>query len=174
MFLVLLLSGIPFSSASSQEPLRPDSLLNWLKIIKLEGYDLISACDQNGFYFAVKVDADGDILFADYEHTRDPLNRRNPRGFSRSVTDEDGKELFDWDSKKRSPESKEVEYSSEKRLGPAKVSRSVTVAYSTGRIYPLIDRSSKRIRIRYLEELDEGKSKVLFDHWIVMPNKVAK
>ena len=168
IFLALLMVSLSTSSSFGQESLQPDSLLNWLKIIDSEGFKLISACDQNGFYFAVKSDADGDIVFAKYEHEENP-NATNPRSFSLQIKDENGEDLLDWDSKKKNPDSKEITYSGKKQIGPAKLYKSITITYSLGSIYPLKNRSGKGFKIQYAEKLGEDRTNVLFEQWIAKP-----
>ena len=166
----LLIVVIPFHALHGQdEALKPDSLLNWLRIIDLEGYETLSAYNQNGYYFSVRVDADGDVLFAYYEHSTDPKNQRNSRSFSTRITDEKGKNLYDGNSNKKNPKATEIEYSTKKNVGPIKVANSITVAFTRGSIYPLKNHTAKRLKVQYIEKLDEGQKRILLDQWIVMP-----
>ena len=167
--LLLLIVTLPTGVSFGQESLKPDSLLNWLKIIDLQDHKLISASDENGFFFAVKLDPDGDVLFANYEHSDGTRLEKNPRSFSLRIANENDEDLYDSDSDKRSPDSRQIEYSAEKRVGVVKESGSVTVAYSLGTIYPLNSRSEKRIKIQYKEKLDDDRTELLFEQWIEIP-----
>ena len=165
--LSVLLVCLACATAQAQDPIVPDSLLNWLRLIEQDDFQTLNAADQNGFYFAVKIDEDGDILFASHEHRE---NAKSERLFSTRVQTLEGDELFDSDSKKRNPESIKVTYKSELR-GIVKVRSSITVAYSPGMIYPLKKRDQKSIRVQYVEDLGDNKKNVLFNHVVILPQK---
>ena len=153
-------------TSTASDPLSPDSLLNWLRIIDLKNFKLLHAADYNGTFFAVKIDGDGDILFCRYEHSGDRDRGKDARGFILSVVDLQGNELHHFDSKKRSPPSKKITYTKNLQLGPIQTKSSVTIAYLAGTIYPLRKHDVPKVRVRYFETMENGRKKVLFDQRI--------
>ena len=152
---------------SAQEPLLPFPLLNWLRILDDDDYRLLSAVDQTNFYFSVRVDSDGDILFS----TQDNLivSRRNPRSFTLKITDLDGNDLHDSKSKKSNPKAIEIAHTAHSKTGVVETSESKTISYPAGVIYPLVQHESGRIRVRYIENVEGGKTTELFNQIITLP-----
>ncbi len=167
IFLTLLTLCSTVRTTAASEPLYPDSLLNWLRIIDSDDLTLLCASNQHGFYFAVKLDSDGDIVFCHFNHSNEPID--NPRQFSLVVRDADGNDLHDIDSNKRSPSTVKIEYSEDSHFGPIKTSSSATIAYSRGVTYPLRTHNHKVIRICYVEILRDGTKKILFDQVMHLP-----
>ena len=162
---------IPFPVVN---PKPPDTLFNWLNIIDLKDYRLLSAIDQNGYFFAVKLDADRDIVFCHFENS-DSTARPNDGGSYRvSIEDLDGKNQIDHGERKQFPPSFEVTFTGESKVGPLKISQAISVIYLTGRAYRLKNRNIDRVRVRFLEELP-GKAEVaLFDQIVEVPRQQAK
>jgi hypothetical protein len=131
---------------------------------------LVYAGDVDGYYFAVKIDKDGDLLFCDYDH--DKAARNNSRAFSIDVFDSKGKSLHDISSKKKSPDSAEITYRREAAVGPLATSSKVTVAYPRGVLLPLKRRDEPVVTVEYVETTG-GKRRVLLSQRIPMPKKAA-
>jgi len=163
--LLTLYSTVPATATS--EPLYPDSLLNWLRIIESNDFTLLSASSQHGYYLAVKMDANGGILFCDYEHSS--RSRNNPRNFSLAIRDAEGNDLHDFDSKKKSPDAVDITYPKSSRVSLGRTSSSVTIAYSAGVLYPLRKHNHTAVRIQYIETLKDGTMKMLFDQLVPLP-----
>lgn len=170
---LMLLAVVTASSNSlaGAPPLRPDTLLNWLRIIDIPNARLIYAADTNGYYFAVKVDQDGDILFCEYGHAVE--NRADVRSFSLDVLDSDGESLHDLDCRKKSPDTVEIEYRKESALAPADTYSSTTVAYSRGTVIPLRRHGDSAVVIKYVDTTGE-KRVVLLSQRIALPQTEAE
>lgn len=158
------------SALLAGEPIRPDSLLNWLRLIELKEYKLLHASDENSHYFAVKVDADGDVLFCNLEHDGDLGGK--PRGYSLRIEDENGHDLHDNNSKKQSPETIVVEFPLKGGGGTS------TFRYLRGRIYPLQEPRTRKIRVTYRtfrvaekdEDVNDDMERLIFDRVIELPD----
>ena len=163
----MVIVGSSAQSLSAQESLIPVSLLNWLRILDDDDYRLLAAVDQNDFYFSVRVDSDGDILFA----TQDNLivSRRNPRSFTLEITDLDGNDLHDTKSKKENPKEREIVYPTRSKTGVVQTNKSTTLSYPAGVIYPLIQHETEWIRVRYIENVQDGKTIELFSQIVTLP-----
>ncbi len=162
-FIPLMLLAVLSTStvtAAQDAPLKPDSLLNWLRIIDVPNTRLLFAADTNGFYFAVKVDADRDILFCNFEHP--PRNPATERSFSLEVLDTKGRSLHDFDDKKESPDTVILKYEFESPPGY------VTVAYSRGFVFPLRKHDDPEVIVSYVETTG-GKDRVLLSQRIQLP-----
>ena len=152
----------------SHQELWPDSLLNWLRIIDIEGYKLLQAVDQNGYYFAVKQDADGDVVFCQYRHTSEVVASTD--SVVLRVSTLKGEDLFDWGSKKMlALSSAKIEYSTQVQVGPVSGCSSVTVAYLRGICYPLIEHRVAEVRVSYTRGGEE--SEILFDQVVELVTK---
>lgn len=143
-------------------PLRPDCLANWLRIIEVPDFRLIAAFDQKGHYFAIKQDADGDLLFCKHEYRLD--GDRNPRSFDLTVTDAKGDNLLHARTSKRNPESVKIMYQGK--------ADGVTYAilYPAGTILPLREHKLQQVGVRYAELLDDGSQKVYLEQTIQLNN----
>lgn len=156
-FLVcLVILACHAQSVIGQNTMHPFSLLNWLKILDDDDYKLISAVDQNNFYFSVRVDAEGDILFASQDNLI--VSRARPRSLTLRITDLEGNELRDLNSRKPSPIAKEIVYSDNS-----------TVSHSAGTLYPLIDHTNDSIRVQFIETLEDNRSIELFNQVVKLP-----
>lgn len=154
------------AKADASAPLSPNTLLNWLKIIDDDLYQLLHAVDQRGCFFAVKRDKDGDILFCHYNHklVDTPhlrmLEITNPANNQRIMTPS---------STKPSPKPVEIVYSSSKKIGQVKVEKVVPVLYAKGRMVTLTEHQLPAIHIVYKDTNDKGKVDILFDEVIEFP-----
>jgi hypothetical protein len=112
-------------------PLSPDTMLHWLQIIDSDEYRLLQAVDQNGYYFAVKQDKDGDIVFCDYWYG--PEKEKTGKSFELVVSNLKKEDLYDWDSKKSpATPTATISYTSSKKRGAVTLRSSVTIAYPRG------------------------------------------
>lgn len=166
--LALLLAGY---APAEDEPLQPDTLMNWLRIIELSDTKLLYAGDVNEYYFAVKIDKEGDLLFCKHEHGPQP--ERNPREFATKVLAEDGSPLESAAPFKQPPKSIELTYRSSSKFGPLATSSSVSIAYSRGVFLQLPKHKEKFVVVRF-QEIVDGKPVTLLEQRIQMPSKSAR
>ena len=147
------------SNVSASEPLYPNSLLNWLRIIDSDEFDLVLATDQHGYYFAIKRDSDGDVLFCKFDHS----NKDNIRESSWSVRGPNGETVLDTDSAKKSPDGITITY----KNASGGVVR--TIIYDAGLLFPIRKHEHKGVRIIFSGHLMNGSKKVLFDEFVLLP-----
>lgn len=79
--------------AADPTPLRPDSLLNWLRIIELDGNRLIYATETDESFFAVSRDREGDLFVAHYAKVALPENAKRKVSVTDPTT---GKSVADY------------------------------------------------------------------------------
>ena len=159
IFLTLLVLPSAPPTAAASEPVADDSLLGWLRIIDSDTFTLLCASNQHGYYFAVKIDSDGDILFCKHKHREGSTN--NAR-FVLTVEDKHNNDLHDIDSQKESPDSVRIAHH-------VNESSSVTIAYPAGVIYPLREHDHTTLRVRYTENRNDGRKVTLFDQFVYLP-----
>jgi hypothetical protein len=150
--ILLLASGSP---VIAQDSALPESLVEWLNVIDTEGYRTLAATDQNGFYFAVLLGEQGEFIFSSFPH-----ETNKTRSFTTIVETVDGTNLQDL----KSPPP----------LPPAikRKSKDGTGFYgSIGFPVRLREHNETKLRVRYVEELDNKPDRELYNQVIVLPLK---
>src|SRR5579871_1678296 len=158
--------------ATEPQPPEPDSLLSWLRIIDIKGYRLLHASDQNGFYFAVKVDSDGDILFCHHEQSK-PATAAGTSTI-RIADPKSDADLQDPKSKKTGPEPVTITYVREIPDGVVRIQTATNVTFPTGSLYPLNNREIGAVHITWTREDEHHEKKVLFYQLVQLPHSTGK
>ena len=154
-FVIAVLFSCACSPLIAQDSAFPKSLVDWLNIIDVDGYRTLTASDQNGFYFAVKLGDQGEFLFSAFSHETNPT-----RSFTTSVETVDGTNLQDVDA----PPSFAPAIKREFEDGS-------TFCGSAGFPVRLRGHNETKIRVRYVEQLDNQPDREIFNQVIVLPCK---
>lgn len=154
-FVIAVLFCFACSPLSAQESAFPKSLVDWLNIIDVDGYRAVTASDQNGFYFAVKLGEQGEFLFSAFPH-----ETNQTRSFTTFVETVDGTNLQDVDSPPPIPPAIKREFKD-----------GSTFYGSAGFPVRLREHNETKIRVRYVEELDNEPDREVFNQVIVLPRK---
>ena len=154
-FLIAILFLACCPPVIAQDSAYPKSLVEWLNVIDTEGYRTLAATDQNGFYFAVLLGEQGEFIFSTFPHETNKI-----RSFTTIVETVDGTNLQDL----KSPPP----------LPPAikRKSKDGTGFYGAiGFPVRLREHNETKLRVRYVEELDNEPDRELYDQVIVLPLK---
>lgn len=154
-FLIAMLFAACCPPVIAQDSAYPKSLVEWLNIIDVEGYRTLAATDQNGFYFAVMLGDQGEFLFCAFPH-----ETNQPRSFTTIVETVDGTNLQDLNSPPPLPPAIKREFKD-----------GSTFYGSAGFPVRLREHNETKIRVRYVEELDNKPDRELYNQVIVLPLK---
>ena len=154
-FLIAMLFTACCSPVIAQDSAYPKSLVEWLNIIDVDGYRTLAANDQNGFYFAVKLGDQGEFLFSARPHETSQI-----RSFATIFETVDGTNLQDLESPPHIPPAIKREF---KDGSPFYGSAGFPVR--------LREHKESKIRVRYVEELDNEPDRELYNQVIVLPSK---
>jgi hypothetical protein len=153
--LIAMLFTACCSPVIAQDSAFPKSLVEWLNIIDVDGYRTLAANDQNGFYFAVKLGDQGEFLFSARPHETSQI-----RSFATIVETVDGTNLQDLESPPTLPPAIKREFKD-----------GSTFYGSAGFPVRLREHKETKIRVRYVEELDNEPDRELYNQVIVLPFK---
>ncbi len=142
----------------------PADLLGWLKMLENDKYRLVSSLDQNGYWFAVRVDSDGDLLFSSHQHDDEQVDDKCVL----RVQDAKGNDLHDIDSKKRSPETIKIVSKRQVKIGNVFSETEFTLSYLAGTIYPLKNsKLNEPVDVIYTRHNKDGTTTELFRQRLV-------
>ena len=161
---VVVLSFVVAGSVHAQPP---SNLFEWLKLLHDDEYKLHSAIDQNGYWFAIRSDSDGDIVFSCHRHDGHDADEKNE--FTLRIEDKRGNDLRDSKSKKQNPKPIEIVASRQMVLGDYTTETEFTYTYLSGIIYPLSSNASGSIVVVYCQKDKDGKKTELFRQQISRP-----
>jgi len=169
LLLLAVLAAPSLLIAEETAELHPTSLLNWLRIVELEGNRLIYASETDKVFIAISRDQEGDLIVADYPKTQLPETAQR----SITVTDPNTGESAVDDSKEKirkvNTKTATVTYRSSSTARPLKTHRSISVSIDTGRVVPLRMNPPRLLRVQYFLNVADQQI-TLLDTQISLPS----
>ena len=157
----------------AQDSVYPKPLVEWLNIIDVEGYRTLAATDQNRFYFAVILGDNCKFLFSAFPHESSQL-----RSFTTIVEIVDGTNLQDLKSPPPLPPAikREIKDGSDFYGSAFYGSAFYGSAFYGSAEFPvrLREHNETKIRVRYVEELENEPDRELYNQVIVLPLKLKE
>lgn len=146
---------------------KPQSLLDWLRLIEHEEFRTLAAVDQHDHYFAIKTNADGKLLVAAHRHS----SGIEKIVASNSVIIETlgGEGLFNGEFDALKPAG--FKYTRKQDMGDDnKTTMHITLACQRGAVYGLKPHDEKFIRVKYIVRFGgEDKDVELLNQVIALP-----